>query len=158
MLKTALITGASSGIGRELTRIHAEKGGHAVITAQDEEPLFDLKQELEDKYPVKITVIIADLTDSHAPTQIYNKIKKAGIQIDYLINNAGFGGSGLFHKREWKDERAMIQLNIMALSALTHLFLTDFVKRSNGKILTPLIPFTPKRVLLKIIRELHQTK
>lgn len=135
MSKTALITGASSGIGRELTRIHAEKGGHSVITAQDEAPLFDLKRELENKYPVNITVITADLTHPESPMQIYNKINNAGIQIDYLINNAGFGGSGLFHEREWKNESAMIHLNIIALSALTHLFLPDFVNRSNGKIL-----------------------
>jgi len=133
--KTALITGASSGIGKEFAHIHAEKGGNLVIVARSKDKLETLKTELEKKYNIKVTVIVKDLGLPEAPVEIYNEIKKAGIQVDYLINNAGFGGLGKFHERVWEKDLAMINLNIITLTALTRLFLPDFVKRNEGKIL-----------------------
>ena len=135
MKKTALITGASSGIGKEFARIHAEKGGDLVITARSRDKLEELKSELEKNHNIKVTVIAKDLALQGAPEEIYNKVKKAGIEIDYLINNAGFGGLGKFHEREWEKDNAMINLNITALTALTRFFLPDFVKKNSGKIL-----------------------
>lgn len=133
--KTALITGASSGIGKEFARIHAERGGDLVIVARREEKLNELKAELESKHSVAVTVIVKDLSQPNAPTEIYDQVTKAGIEIDYLINNAGFGGRGKFHERDWQTDLTMINLNVVALTALTRLFLPDMVKRNEGKIL-----------------------
>lgn len=133
--KTALITGASSGIGKELAHIHAEKGGNLVIIARDKERLEKLKKELEEKYSVKVKVIAKDLSDTDSPKEIYNEVKEACIEIDYLINNAGFGGIGKFHERDWEKDFNMMKVNMVALTALTRFFLPDFVKRNTGKIL-----------------------
>ncbi|AIF52952.1 SDR family oxidoreductase [Pelosinus sp. UFO1] len=133
--KVALVTGASSGIGREFARIHAAKGGDLVIIARRKDKLNELKQELEKKHNIKVKVIAKDLTLPKAPIEIYNEVKEAGIQVDYLINNAGFGGRGYFHERPMELDLQMIQVNIVTLTALTRLFLPDFVKRNSGKIL-----------------------
>jgi len=133
--KTALITGASSGIGKELAHIHAEKGGDLVIVARSKDKLEKLKTELEKKHSVKVMLIEKDLSNSEAPKELYKEVKNAGIEIEYLINNAGFGGRGKFHERDWEADSAMINLNIVALTALTRFFLPDFVKRNSGKIL-----------------------
>jgi uncharacterized protein len=135
MKKTALITGASSGIGRELAKIHAEKGGDLVIVARSNNKLNELKKELEDKYKIHVFVIQKDLTQSNAPWEVYEQIQSAGLKIDYLINNAGFGGLGKFNERKLEQEVSMINLNITALTSLTHYFLQDFVKNNEGKIL-----------------------
>lgn len=133
--KTALVTGASSGIGREFARIHAEQGGDLVIVARREDKLNALKTELEMKHGVKVMVIGKDLASPGTTTEIYAEVKQAGIQVDYLINDAGFGGRGKFYERAWEQDLAMINLNVLALTALTRLFLPDFVKRNDGKIL-----------------------
>jgi len=135
MKKTALITGASTGIGKELALIHAKNGGGLVIVARSEDKLLQLKKEIEQQYSVKVTVIPRDLTTANAAVEIYQTVKNSGIEIDYLINNAGFGGLGKFHERALEDDLAMINLNIIALTSLTRLFLPDFVKRNSGKIL-----------------------
>lgn len=133
--KTALITGASTGIGKELATIHAEKGGDLIIVARSLDKLNKLKSELETKYSVKITVIAKDLTLPTAAKEIYDEVKDKGIEVNYLINNAGFGGLGKFHERDWNQDLDMINLNVVALTALTRFFLPDFVKRNEGKIL-----------------------
>lgn len=133
--KVALITGASTGIGKELARIHAEKGGDLVIVARSKEKLEKLKTELETLHNNKVIVIAKDLSLPNSAEEIYNEVKAAGIEVDYLINNAGFGGHGKFHEREWTDDLTMINLNVVALTALTRLFLPDLVKRNSGKIL-----------------------
>lgn len=135
MKKVALITGASSGIGKELARIHAEQGGDLIIVARSADKLNKLKEELEKKTAVKVTVIVKDLTETNAPKEVYEEVKKAGLAVDYLINNAGFGGQGKFHERIWEEDLAMINLNVVALTALTRFFLPDFVERNSGKIL-----------------------
>jgi uncharacterized protein len=135
MSKLALITGASTGIGKELATIHAEKGGDLILIARSEDKLLALKTQLEKKYSVKVMVITKDLGKPEAPKEIYDEVKKAGLEVDYLINNAGFGGLGKFHERAWEKDLAMINLNIVALTALTRFFLPDFVKRNRGKIL-----------------------
>ena len=133
--KTALITGASTGIGKELARIHASEGGNLVITARSGDKLAGLKKELETEHGVTVTAIAKDLSLPGAPAELYNDIKALGIKVDYLINNAGFGGLGKFHERKWEEDLAMIQLNIVALTDLTRRFLPDFVARNSGKIM-----------------------
>ncbi|MEZ5016964.1 MAG: SDR family oxidoreductase [Flavipsychrobacter sp.] len=135
MSKTALITGASSGIGEELARIHADAGDNLVIVARSENKLYALKKELEATYDIKVMYLVKDLTQPTAPKEVYDEVKQAGIEIDYLINNAGFGGLGKFHERDWEKDLAMINLNIVALTALTRFFLPDMVQRNSGKIL-----------------------
>jgi short-subunit dehydrogenase len=135
MSKTALITGASSGIGKELATIHANRGGDLILVARRKEKLEALKQELEEKYKINVVLIVKDLTQLDAPQEIYDEIKSKNIQVDYLINNAGFGGHGKFHERSLKDDLAMINLNVVALTLLTKLFLPEFVERNSGKIL-----------------------
>lgn len=135
MKKTALITGASSGIGKEFAKIHAEKGGDLIVVARSENKLNELKKELEENYKINVFVIQKDLTKPNAPKEIYEQIQKAGLTVDYLINNAGFGGLGKFNERELEQDLEMINLNISALTALTHYFLQDFVKKNEGRIL-----------------------
>ena len=135
MSKTALITGASSGIGKELAKIHAKNGGNLVIVARSLDKLNELKQDLESNYNIKVFVFEKDLTAQNAIQEVYDYVNKYNITIDYLINNAGFGGIGKFYERDWEKDLSMIQLNIIALTGLTRKFLPDFVKRNNGKIL-----------------------
>lgn len=135
MRKNALITGASSGIGKEMAKIHAEQGGDLILVARSQEKLENLKSELEQQHDIQVKIIVKDLTHTDAPRQIYEECKAKGIEVDYLINNAGFGGRGKFHEREWEQDQAMIQLNILALTALTRFFLPDFVSRNSGKVL-----------------------
>lgn len=135
MEKIALITGASTGIGKELSKIHAEKGGDLIIVARSEDKLNELKKELEEKYKINVFVISMDLTKPNAAREIYEQVQIAGLKVDYLINNAGFGGLGKFNERELELDIQMINLNISVLTALTHYFLQDFVKNNEGKIL-----------------------
>lgn len=135
MKNVALITGASSGIGKELARIHAENGGDLVIVARNEERLKELKKELESTRNVQVEILVKDLTKAETPMEIHEELSLKGIQVEYLINNAGFGGRGKFHEREWERDLSMINLNITALTALTRLFLPDMVKRNSGKVL-----------------------
>ncbi len=135
MKNTALITGASSGIGKEFVHIHARNGGDVIIVARRAEKLQALKQIIEHKYNVQVKVLVKDLSQPNAPKEVYNEIKAEGIQVDYLINNAGLGGLGKFYERKWEDDLNMINLNIIALTALTRFFLPDMVARNTGKIL-----------------------
>lgn len=135
MKKTALITGASSGIGAELARIHAQKGGNLILVARSEDKLKALKQELEQKHKVQVNCIVQDLSEIGAGEQVYRAVKAANLTVDYLINNAGFGLVGEFHTLPWPRQHQMIQLNITALTELTYLFLPEFVQRNTGRIL-----------------------
>lgn len=134
-MKTALITGASSGIGKELARIHAAKGGNLVLVARRTDSLEELKSELESKHEVKVTIFSQDLSEPHAAKKVFDFIQKSGIEIEYLMNNAGFGGHGEFVDRPIEKDLEMIQLNVSALVELTHLVLQDMKARRSGKIL-----------------------
>ena len=90
MKNVALITGASSGIGKELAFIHAQLKGDLVIVARRQNELEALKTELESKFGVQVKTIIKDLTKKDAPKEIYTELKQENIEIEYLINNAGF--------------------------------------------------------------------
>lgn len=135
MTNTALITGASSGIGAELAKLHAERGGDVVIVARRVDKLNSLKVELEQRHGVTVTVLEANLEQAGAAERIFEMTQSAGIQVDILINNAGFGGHGKFHQRELTKDMAMIQVNVVALVELTHLYLQDMVRRNSGRIL-----------------------
>ncbi|MDN5201275.1 SDR family NAD(P)-dependent oxidoreductase [Fulvivirgaceae bacterium BMA10] len=135
MKNTALITGAASGIGKEFAKIHAGKGGDIVAVDLNTEGLQSVKTELEEQYGVEVYTITKNLADINAPKEIYDELKSNDIEINYLINNAGFGGVGKFHQRAWEQDLAMIQVDVIALTALTKFFLPDFVGRNEGKVL-----------------------
>lgn len=135
MQQTGLVTGASSGIGRALAHEHAGRKRDVIIVARREEELNELATELENQYSVTVKVIAKDLTAENACQEIYDEVKTAGIEVDYLFNNAGYGGYGKFHERKLGADLNMIDLNIKSLVELTHLFLNDMVRRNRGKIL-----------------------
>ncbi|WP_102109035.1 SDR family NAD(P)-dependent oxidoreductase [Oceaniglobus roseus] len=135
MSNTALVTGASSGIGKEIARLHAEKGGDLIITARSAGALEALKAELEPAHQVKVHVFPLDLGAEGGAQELYDKVKAAGLAVDILVNNAGFGGHGLHTERALADELAMIDLNVKALVTLTHAFARDMVARGGGRIL-----------------------
>lgn len=135
MGKTALITGASGGLGKEFARIHASKGDNLVLVARSKDKLEAVKFELEKQYSVSVYVIVKDLSDQYAPKAVYDELKNQKIRVDYLINNAGFGDFGLFAETNWEKQLEMINLNITCLTYLTRLFLPDMIKNKDGRIL-----------------------
>lgn len=134
-MATALITGASNGIGLELAKVHASKGGNLVLVARNKSKLEELKTQLEQQYKIKVYIIGKDLSANNAAQEVYDETQKQNIQIDYLINNAGFGDFGMFAETDWNKELQMINLNITTLTQFTKLYLQDMVKRRNGKIM-----------------------
>ncbi len=135
MKKTALITGASGGIGLELAHIHASKGDNLVLVARCKKKLDEFKLEMEKTYGVTVYNIGKDLTDLNSAKEIYDEVMCKKIHIDYLINNAGFGDFGLFAETDWEKQSRMINLNITTLTYLTRLFLPQMLKSRYGKIL-----------------------
>lgn len=131
----ALITGASGGIGAEFARIHAEKGGDMVLVARSEDKLNQLKTELESKHGVNVIVLAEDLGKPGAAGRVFEFTESQNMQVEVLINNAGFGGHGKFVEREIEADKAMIQLNVTALTELTHAYLKGMVERRSGKVL-----------------------
>lgn len=134
-IKTALITGASGGLGYEFAKIFASRKCDLVLVARSKEKLEAVKSELEEKYSVNVLVIAKDLTENNAADEIYNKLKILGINIDYLVNNAGFGDNNCYFDTEWERQEQMVKLNVLALMHLTHLFGNDMLRRESGKIL-----------------------
>lgn len=132
---TALITGASSGIGLELARIHASKRGDVVLVARSRDKLESIKRDLQAQYGVKAHVIAEDLADPDAADRIFAATESLGLCIDVLINNAGFGGHGKFVDRDLSSDQAMMQVNMVTLTALTHYYLKGMVSRRRGRIL-----------------------
>lgn len=126
---TALITGASSGIGRDMAIYLSSLGYSLVLTGRSKEKLMELKNSL--KTPVKI--ITADLSKPENAVRLYKCCKN--IKIDFLVNNAGIGVVGDFDKTSLKTEVELININVTSLHILTKLFLKDFVKRDSGRIL-----------------------
>ncbi len=135
MSNTALITGASSGIGLELARIHASRGGNLILVARNKMKLDELKSELEAKYKIRVHIISKDLSEIDSAVEVYDEVKKLNISIDYLINNAGYGDFGLFAETNDEKENRMIFLNIITLTRLTKLFLPEMISRGQGKIM-----------------------
>ncbi len=132
---TALITGASMGIGLELARIHAKRGGDLVLVARSAERLQTLATELQSEFGVKVQVIVMDLTEADAANKIFEKTEQLGLEINTLINNAGLGCHGPFAQRNLTSAQVMMQVNMNALVDLTHLYLQGMIHRKQGRIL-----------------------
>ncbi len=135
MKSTALITGASGGIGMELAKIFARNHADLVLVARSGEKLLELKKSLESEYGIKVKSITRDLAEKNAAKEIFEQVKAEGIEVDFLINNAGFGDFGLFYRTDWIKEEKMMDLNIKALTHLTKLFLPPMLERKKGRIM-----------------------
>ncbi|MBH8606501.1 SDR family oxidoreductase [Thermoactinomyces sp. CICC 10521] len=131
----ALITGASEGIGKELAYLFAKDGHDLVLVARNVDQLNRVATEIEERYQRTIHIITQDLSQPDAPRQIRNTCVSLGLQIDYLVNNAGFGLYGPFAEQPLEDLMQMINLNIKALTALTHYFLPDLLASKSSGIL-----------------------
>lgn len=132
---TVLVTGASSGIGLELARIHASKGDSLVLVARRGEVLQKLKAKLENQYKISVFVIEKDLSNVGAASEIYNELKKQSIYVDVLINNAGFGDYNYFADADVDKLTAMLQLNVIALTQLTKLLLPYMLDAKAGRVM-----------------------
>lgn len=134
--KTALITGASSGIGRELARLFAKDGYNLVVVGRNTEMLEQLAATHKNQYGTETTIISKDLANPSAPQEIYDETQGKGLQIDVLVNDAGFGEYGQFAtETDLQKELSVVQVNAVALMHLTKLYVKDMVNRKSGKIL-----------------------
>jgi short-subunit dehydrogenase len=134
MSKTALITGASSGIGYELAKCFARDGTNLVLVARDETRLGLIASELRSLH-VSVKIIAADLARPVAPSDILDATRAANIDVDYLVNNAGFGLGGYFAESDLRTELDMMQVNMVALTHLTRLYLPGMRQRGSGGVL-----------------------
>ncbi|MBP2643745.1 MAG: oxidoreductase, family [Firmicutes bacterium] len=133
--KTVLITGVTSGIGRQLTYLFAKDDYDLILVARNEEKLDVLKKEIQQKYAVSTTGIVVDLAANDACQQIADEVKQLDKRIDILVNNAGFNVYGPLYKTEMLDQKKLIQVNLITPTVLTRIFLTDMIKHGDGKIL-----------------------
>ncbi len=135
-MSTALITGASSGIGRELAKLFAKDDYNLILVARGREALEKVRNQILEHHPrLSIMIFDRDLSAQANIDEIYETLKREGRDVDVLVNNAGFGDIGFFHEDQWSRERGMIEVNVIAVAYLTRLFLPEMVARKNGKIL-----------------------
>ncbi len=134
--EVALITGASSGIGKELTELFAQNGFDLVLVARNVAALEELASHLRARHPpVSVTVVPKDLSSPHAPKEIYDTLNEASIAVDVLVNNAGVQAYGALQNTDIAQQLRLIQINLVALTHLTMLFGGEMVERGRGKIL-----------------------
>ncbi|MFD2246384.1 SDR family NAD(P)-dependent oxidoreductase [Pontibacter ruber] len=132
---TALITGASGGIGLALAELFAQHGHNLVLVARSEAKLNSLAMRFAVQYKVYTKVIAQDLALADAPQRIFDELRQSGVVVDVLVNNAGFGNYGYFKETDLQKELDMIQVNITALTHLCKLFLQQLPLGRHGKIL-----------------------
>lgn len=134
-MSTALITGASGGIGKAFAEELAAQKTNLVLVARSEQKLHKIAQELQEKYSIQVDFLVKDLTEANAPSDVFDFTKTKGLTIDLLINNAGFGDYGDFAERDGERQVKIVQLNILALVDLTHKFLPLMRQRRSGSII-----------------------
>lgn len=135
IMATALITGASLGIGLEFAKIFAAAKNNLVLVARNENKLKALADELQKTFSITVRVIAADLSNMEEVQKVYDTCKAESIAIDYLVNNAGIGEFGDFAEGNWDKTEQMINLNITSLTKMCRLFIPDMLARKSGKIL-----------------------
>jgi uncharacterized protein len=133
--KTAVVTGASAGLGEHFARLFAQDRHDVVLIARRRDRLDQLAAELHQRHGVQTTVIAADLSDPKASLHVHEELTRAGIEVEFLVNNAGFGTSGAFAESELARQLDMIELNVKALTHLTGLVLPSMIARGSGRIL-----------------------
>jgi uncharacterized protein len=131
----ALVTGASGGIGLALAELLAADGHDLVLVARQEPKLRDLAERLAERHGTRSVVLALDLARPDAPAEIARRIEAERLEVDVLVNNAGFGALGPFADRPLDEHLAMIQVNVFALTALTRLFLPAMIARGRGRVL-----------------------
>jgi hypothetical protein len=133
--KTALITGASAGLGVEFAKLFAKDGHDVALVARRRDKLDEVAADVAKAHGVKASVFAADLTDPAAPKKLYDAVAAAGGDVEFLVNNAGFGSNGAFVEVEAGRELDMIEVNVKALVHLTRLFLPGMVARKSGRVM-----------------------
>jgi len=133
-MKTALITGASSGIGKETAFVYAKNNYNLILVARRLENLKKIKQDIENRHQVSITIFDMDLAKLNSAEELFKKVTNTNLKVDVLINNAGFGIYKNFIDSDIEKEEQMLLLNIVTLTKLTKLFLPQMIKRGNGNI------------------------
>lgn len=132
---TALITGATGGLGRELAMLFARDDHNLLLTARNADELAVLQQQLEREFHVHVRSVVLDLSDPQAASKLHRYAHEHGIIVDYLVNNAGFADWNSYMRADTEKLRSMMQVNMCALAELTRLFGADMVQRHNGHIL-----------------------
>jgi uncharacterized protein len=135
MKQTALITGASSGIGMVLSRLFARDGYDLILVARSEDKLRSLASELNQAHAATVTVLPADLSRPDAALTLYRKMQELGLQVDILVNNAGYGILGNLAEAKLDDSLGMIELNLTCLTVLTQFCLPGMLQRHTGRIM-----------------------
>ena len=133
--ETALVTGASSGIGWELAKLFAADKSNLVLVARSREKLHELAADLREAHGVEVRVVAMDLADPNSPPAIFGLLAAEGVTVDVLVNNAGFGAVGSVADLPLERQMEMIQVNLTALTHLTRLFLPGMIQRRSGGIL-----------------------
>ncbi|MFQ6084377.1 MAG: SDR family NAD(P)-dependent oxidoreductase [Candidatus Aminicenantia bacterium] len=133
--RTVLITGTTSGIGYELSKIFAMEGFNLVLVSRNEQKLNAQKEDLKKRYRVEVYTITKDLSEPKTPEEIFSDVQSKGVHIDILVNNAGFNECGPFYETSLEKELQMLQVHIASLTHLTKLFLPGMIKYKYGKIL-----------------------
>ncbi len=134
-LSSALITGASGGIGYELAKLFAQDGTGLILVARQEDALRRIQQEFEQQYGIQVAYLALDLAGPGAATTLYNWCHAQGLTVDCLVNNAGYGDYGQVAQADPARYENLLQLNVVALTTLTTLFVKDMVARRRGRIL-----------------------
>jgi uncharacterized protein len=133
--RTALVTGASAGIGEAFARAYARRGMNLVLTARREDRLEELALELGKSHGCQTIVVPADLAQPDAPHQLFVATTAAGVKVDVLVNNAGYGGGGGFRECGWRQHADFIQVMVTAVTRLAHLYLPGMVERGYGRVI-----------------------
>ncbi|NMH68404.1 SDR family oxidoreductase [Bacillus sp. RO3] len=134
-MKTALITGASTGIGKQFAYSYAEQGYHVILVSRSVDKLHQLARDIEDKHGVKTYVIPKDLSREWAAKEVYDEVHEKGLSIDTLVNNAGAGTTGELLENTAERNHQQVMLNVNAVVNMTHLFLEDMVQTGRGEII-----------------------
>ena len=135
MKKTALITGASSGIGLEFAEIFAKTGNNVILVARSGDKLNEIKKHLTETYGNFNCCFIKDLSKPNAAKELFDEVTASGLEVDYLINNAGFGDNRKYLDSDFEIHEKMVKLNVIALMELCHCFGKAMCERKSGKIL-----------------------
>lgn len=133
--KVALITGASAGLGEQFAQLFARDGHDVILVARTAARLEALASKLEQEHKVKAHVLAADLARPEEPQRIFNEVRSRQLEVEFLVNNAGFGSNGPFLDHDLAREAEMVEVNCTALIKLTHLFARPMRERRSGRIL-----------------------
>jgi short-subunit dehydrogenase len=133
--RTALVTGASAGIGRELAWVFARHGFDLILVARRRQRLEELSVRLRKECGIEARVLVSDLADPKAPERIFDELSRSAVAVDVLVNNAGYAISETFGKSGWREQADLIQVMGTAVAHLCHLFVPAMVKRGYGRIL-----------------------